>query len=74
MTSLAIVGAGLVLVIILVWWIKRQASHLGEAKAKNQGLSKAVEDARDANAVAEDVAALSDDELYDELYGNDSNK
>jgi hypothetical protein len=65
-TTIYIVGIALAAVGAALWLAKR----LGRADAQKDAAEKAVDHAREANEIRDDVARLSDDELYRELRGD----
>lgn len=70
MTTLYLVLAGLVAVVLIALLYGRQSRKAGEARASNRNLESAVEAARRAGEIDEDVSGLPDAALYDELHGN----
>jgi len=63
--SIGILGAVVAFAICLAI---RNARKLGGADAREEGLEEAVDQARKGQAIDEEVGAMSDDDLYDELH------
>lgn len=62
--------AGLAVVVLLALLYGRQSRKRGRAEADRANLKSAVDAARKAGEIDEDVARLPDDALYRELHGN----
>ncbi len=63
----AIVAAVLAIVGGLVWLLTRQSRKLGEAQNVSKGLRKSVDHAKEGLEIDEEVDAMSDDAVLDEL-------
>ena len=70
MNGLYVILAGVGTVGLLALLYGRQSRKRGRAEANNANLKSAVDAARKAGEIDEDVARTSDDDLYRELHGN----
>lgn len=70
MTGLYAALAGLAAVALLALLYGRQSRKRGRAEANGDNLKSAVEAARKSGAIDEDVARMSDADLYGELRDN----
>jgi len=68
MTTVYLVLAGLLAFVALALLCGRQSRKRGRAEASSANLESAVEAARKAGAIDEDVFKLADADLYDELH------
>ena len=69
MTGVYIAGGAVVIVLAIVWLGFRYAKKSGAAEAQRDDYAARTEQARVANEIDEDVAALDDDALDRELRG-----
>lgn len=67
MTTFAVVGGVVLVLIFLVWLAFKKVEGKGRAEAEREHFQVKSEQARQANEIDEDVARLSDDELDREL-------
>lgn len=64
--------AGAVVVLGIVYLYARSQRKLGRSQANTDGLKKATNNAIERNKIDEDVADLSEPDLFDELYRDDN--
>jgi hypothetical protein len=67
-TNLYLILAGLAVVVLVIWLYGHQSRKRGRAEANAEGLESAVDHARKAGAIDEDVSRMFDADLDDELH------
>lgn len=67
MTTIAIIGGGVLFLLVVVLAALRVAKGSGRAETERDHFQAKSEQARQANEIDEDVSDLSDDELTREL-------